>query len=79
MQTGLVYNCPVAPGECGGVRGNSSIYINDQASYENNASIGSTQITINSLPQSFVEGRLFDQARKSFCIESVNIVYYLLQ
>ena len=64
-QTGLVYSCPVAPAPCGGVRGSISVYRDDANAVDNNAEIGNTRITIDNLPQAYVEGRLFDQARES--------------
>ena len=55
-RTGLVYSCPVQPGVCGGVRGDTSIYAGDP---------DGTQPT-GDLPDNgdIIEGRLFDQARK---------------
>ena len=59
-QTGLVYSCPVQPGVCEGVRGDMSIY----AGNPDGAS------AVRDLPDNgpVIEGRLFDQARKSICI-----------
>ena len=56
-RTGLVYSCPVQPGICEGVRGNTSIYV------------GITPpVPIGDLPDDgpLIEGRLFDQTRKKF-------------
>ena len=60
-QTGLVYSCPVQPGACEGVRGDMSIYAGNPD--------GSTG-AVGDLPDNgaVIEGRLFDQARKSMCI-----------
>ena len=54
-RTGLVYSCPVQPGVCEGVRGDTSIYVG----------INITDPT-SDLPENgaIIEGRLFDQARK---------------
>jgi len=54
-QTGLVYSCPVLPGECEGIQGNLSLYIN---SPDNDMSEFELQAPLD------IEGRLFDQARK---------------
>ena len=64
-----MYACPVAPGDCDGVRGDTTRYIDDEPYADNNAtSLGNNDRT---LLQRFVEGRLFDQAREllSFCLE----------
>ena len=61
-QTGLVYSCPVQPGVCEGVQGDTSITAQDiDANMDPN---------INQLPTSgpVIEGRLFDQARKNICM-----------
>ena len=59
-QTGLVYSCPVQPGVCEGVQGDMSIY----------AGIPDSPPAVGDLPDDgpFIEGRLFDQTRKSICI-----------
>ena len=68
-QTGLVYSCPVQPGVCEGVQGDTSITAAD---------IDANMATVQrDLPNSgpVIEGRLFDQARKSgLCQTSTNIV-----
>ena len=72
-QTGLVYNCPVAPGQCGGVTGDISVYSNDALAYDNDASIENRfDITDTNIPQSFDEGKLFDQARKSLFLSAAS-------
>ena len=60
-QTGLVYSCPVQPGVCEGVQGNMSIYAGNPD--------GGTGAEVD-LPDNgaVIEGRLFDQARKSICM-----------
>jgi len=55
-QTGLVYSCSVLPGECEGIRGNLSLYIN---SPDNDMSTATLTAPLD------IEGRLFDQARKT--------------
>ena len=61
-QTGLVYSCPVSPGNCEGVRGDVDSYINDEGRADN---IGATsEINNPRLPVEYSEGRLFDQARE---------------
>ena len=55
-QTGLVYSCPVLPGECKVIQGNLSLYIN---SPDNDMSFGELTEPLD------IEGRLFDQARKT--------------
>jgi len=57
-QTGLVYSCPVVPGECEGIQGDLSLYIN---SPDSNMSMGTLTAPLDT------EGRLFDQARKILC------------
>ena len=59
-QTGLVYSCPVQPGVCEGVQGDMRIY----------AGIPVIVSAVGDLPDNgpYIEGRLFDQARKSICI-----------
>jgi len=52
-QTGLVYSCPVLPGECDGIRGDLSLYIN---SPDNDMSATTLTAPLD------IEGRLFDQA-----------------
>ena len=65
-QTGLVYSCPVLPGTCDGVRGDTARYLGDTgnvaAARDNNGKLDSRRPT--DFPQEFAEGRLFDQARK---------------
>ena len=67
-QTGLVYSCPVLPGTCDGVRGDTALYLtnsdtgNVAAARDNNGEEDSRRPT--DFPQEFAEGRLFDQARK---------------
>ena len=59
--TGLVYNCPVSPGGCVGVRGDTTAYLGsaDVANGVNRVSTNNPSLAgINT------EGRLFDQARK---------------
>ena len=61
-QTGLVYSCPVQPGVCEGVRGDTSITAQD---------IDANMATVfSNLPTNgpVIEGRLFDQARKNICV-----------
>ena len=62
-QTGLVYSCPIAPGPCEGVRGDTSVYLNAADIANNDGQPGGH----SDLPQSFIEGRLFDQARELKC------------
>ena len=61
-RTGLVYSCPVKPGICEGVRGNTSIHVGIASS------LPARDLPIGDLPDdgAFIEGRLFDQARKKF-------------
>ena len=71
-QTGLVYSCPVQPGVCEGVQGNTSITAADiDANMATN--------TDDELPTSgpIIEGRLFDQARKNICmfVPVIGIIY----
>ena len=54
-QTGLVYSCPVLPGDCEGIQGNISIY----SSCPDNDKSDRTLTSVD------IEGRLFDQARKN--------------
>ena len=69
-QTGLVYSCPVQPGVCEGVQGDMSIYAGDP---DGTGAVGD-------LPDNgaVIEGRLFDQARKSICmfVPVIGIIYY---
>ena len=60
-QTGLVYSCPVQPGVCEGVQGNTSITDQD---IDANRSTNTDQELPTNGP--VIEGRLFDQARKNF-------------
>ena len=62
-QTGLVYSCPVQPGVCEGVQGDTSITARDiDADMDPN--------TERRLPNNgpVIEGRLFDQARKKLSV-----------
>ena len=70
MNTGLVYSCPIGPGDCEGVTGNRDLYIgsgilNDTTNHVLSISLGSD----NFFPPALSEGRLFDQARKSMIHE----------
>ena len=53
-QTGLVYSCPVLPGECEGIQGNTSTYMSNP----------DNDMSADALGPIDIEGRLFDQARK---------------
>ena len=63
-ETGLVYSCPIAPGECEGVRGDLNSYINDE-NRTNNFIPATSGINLRTFapPDELCEGRLFDQAR----------------
>ena len=63
-QTGLVYSCPVLPGTCDGVRGDTTRYLSNTSALDNNGGLGPNMDRPIEFPQNFVEGRLFDQARK---------------
>lgn len=60
-RTGLVYSCPIEPGTCEGVRGNTALY-------EGNANVTNGIGTVARIgrlfPNAFSEGRLFDSTRK---------------
>ena len=71
-----MYSCPVTPGGCEGVRGNTSRYLTDQASADNNASFANTQA--RTLPQEYVEGRLFDQARRLILYVTMHVMLSML-
>lgn len=60
VQTGLVYTCPILPGSCEGIRGDTTVYLNNPAARDNDASLSGSQLI--DYPQSYIEGRLFDQA-----------------
>ena len=65
-QTGLVYSCPVQPGVCEGVRGDTNITAAD---------IDANMATVLSyLPNNgpVIEGRLFDQARKNIIVSGLS-------
>ena len=66
-ETGLVYSCPILPGPCEGVRGDTSLYL-DESNLEvlnNDLSLFDSQLTVPPpFPINFTEGRLFDQARE---------------
>ena len=64
-QTGLVYSCPVQPGVCEGVRGDTNITAQD---IDTNMAI--IPMSQRDLPTNgpVIEGRLFDQARKNICM-----------
>ena len=55
--TGLIYSCPVTPGSCQGVRGDTTVYLSDTGFTDNRGAMGI-------LRQGDIEGRLFDQARR---------------
>ena len=60
-KTGLVYSCPIGPGDCEGIRGDTSRYFGNSDftnSIQNTPSRG-RDIFI----QAISEGRLFDQSR----------------
>ena len=67
-----MYSCPIAPGKCEGVRGDTSVYLSNETIANND---GEPLLTRDVLPQSFVEGRLFDQARESKCFIKYIIMY----
>lgn len=63
--TGLVYSCPIGPGECEGVRGDSSRYIGEGVDIDITNGFQTVSSRSRDLfIQSIAEGRLFDQARK---------------
>ena len=62
-QTGLVYNCPIGTGSCEGVRGNTAVYIGTNLDDITNE-VGDVPFRRDLFPQTYSEGRLFDQARK---------------
>ena len=64
-RTGLVYSCPVQPGICEGVRGDTSLYVGINP-----------PTPVGDLPDSGarIEGRLFDQACKK-CLFISNTVF----
>ena len=66
-RTGLVYSCPVQPGVCEGVRGDTSIYAGNP---------DGTTSAEGDLPGSgaTIEGRLFDQARKKCLLMCASMV-----
>ena len=70
-QTGLVYSCPVLPGVCEGVQGDTSITAQDI-----NANMAIIPMNRADLPTNgpVIEGRLFDQARKKKCLFVCNVV-----
>ena len=65
-RSGLVYACPVQPGTCAGVRGDTTRYLGAPDAVDNNPCVD--DLTLTTFPQSYIEGRLFDQARKPFYI-----------
>ena len=67
-RSGLVYTCPIQPGTCDGVRGDTTRYLGVPDAQDNNANLVPDQ-RLQNYPQSYIEGRLFDQARKPFCIK----------
>lgn len=77
VETGLIYSCPVEPGECEGVRGDTDSYFSESmpAILNNDASIDNDQAS-TFLPPQYVEGRLFDQARKFVSFEGKMLLYY---
>lgn len=63
-RTGLVYSCPVGPGECEGVRGEISRYIGPDVTEDiTNGFQNVRSQNRNLFIQPIAEGRLFDQAR----------------
>ena len=73
-RSGLVYTCPIQPGTCDGVRGDTTRYLGVPDALDNDASLVLDQ-NVGNYPQSYIEGRLFDQARKPFCIFVLNLLY----
>ncbi|XP_064401213.1 integrin alpha-IIb-like [Halichondria panicea] len=71
-RTGLVYSCPLTPGACEGVRGNTSSYIDNELLANN---MGSVQLGTDVPPDEFCEGRLFDQAPNAEARASVNGIF----
>ena len=65
-RSGLVYACPVQPGTCDGIRGDTTRYLGVPHARDNNPCVDG--LTLRTFPQSYIEGRLFDQARKPFYI-----------
>ena len=64
--TGLVYTCPIGPGECEGIRGDTSRYLGAGLD-EVTDGFQSQPIPVrigDLFSQPIAEGRLFDQARK---------------
>lgn len=68
--TGLVYSCPLGGGDCGGVVGDTSLYLVGPAATNSTVNGVQTnpQISTNNFGEFFTprisEGKLFDQARK---------------
>lgn len=61
-RTGLVYSCPIGPGDCEGVRGDTSRYIGGSVDITNGFQNRQSD-TDELFDQPIAEGRLFDQAR----------------
>jgi hypothetical protein len=62
-RTGLVYSCPIGPGDCEGVRGDITRYIGGNVDITNGVQ-ARVSMTNELFDQPISEGRLFDQARK---------------
>lgn len=64
IETGLVYSCPIGPGTCEGVRGDTNDYIGGNINNTNGIQISLTTLGDSLFTDQISEGRLFDQARK---------------
>ena len=75
-RSGLVYACPIQPGTCYGVRGNTTLYLGVPDAVDNNPCVDDQML--RDYPQSYIEGRLFDQARKPFyiCLVLVTAIFF---
>ena len=69
MNTGLVYSCPIGPGDCEGVTGNRDLYIGSGIPDDTTNHVLQLNVNDDFFPLALSEGRLFDQARKSMIYE----------
>ena len=74
-RTGLVYSCPVGPGECEGVRGDTTRYVGPGLDDITNGFQNSLSETRDLFQQQIAEGRLFDQAREWDFLKNVELFF----
>ena len=77
VNTGLVYSCPLGPGDCEPIRGDTTRYVGGGINITNGYQVVMNSDLTAIYSQGISEGRLFDQARKFD--DLLRAVFILLQ